>query len=261
MSYQTRISLAVAGSLIVHAAVFSVVGVRLLNRDIGFGPEPEPFVVNFEPRPDLEPPRFIDGGATTDEAPPEDSNLVSAENTRAQDETSGDDALQPTFEDPGEIRDVGLPAPEPTPTETPSDSPQVTEDSAPSPEIESELEIVEEAPNESPTEEAEEIESAEARLAALVNEATKDAVEEETSPSQDRPESTPAPFQVAQAPQPVTAQIPEVGAMEGPVTEGAEAQGTTSYAAAKHVLGEYMREMRRSVERAWRTSLQWKSVV
>lgn len=270
MTYRSRLTLAVAVSAMVHLTLFVAFGPGVAKPSFFSEPEPESMVVRLVQPEEQERPQFIDSGAPTEEPPPEDTNLVSVDNTRAQDRLQDGGDTQPNFEIVEDIFDPGNPADEVAPpqldtvAESTESAPSI--ETPPSPEGDAESEPSEEQADtegQGPISSEWESTPTEDLIAAMkVENEEEGGGDSEEGEAQDdsskSEESVEAPFQVAQAPQQAAQTVPEIGIHRGPETGGADAEGDESFAAKEHVLGEYMREVRRRVERSWRTSLQLK---
>ncbi len=296
MSYPTRFSLALAAATFIVMAFIAATPrvLRNIHAAAIVVPEPRPIQLDLrdlEPLPPLqqekpEPPkRLIDAGAAA-EAPVRDTDLISSENTQAQDmsDAQGDEARpaadqvddfdqlgasatppapQPTPEQP-----AAQPAPETPPAETAEKQPSQTEPVPPA----------EKTPSPAPQTDATGVPTADqpAKQPPAPDAKPVDAKAEmaqakappQEKPKQEEPKSETKPaerFQVAAA-QPQEAQPPtppqqrqvqtqELRASKGREGGGATNSGFTSFEANKHELGAYMLKVRNAVEREWRTAL------
>jgi len=218
------------------------------------------------PPPDPEPPkRLIDPGAPTD-APPQDSDLISSQASRAQDMSDQQgDPNRAAVDEVDEFDQLGANATPPAPELKPV--PPVEQEppaplAEPAPEtMETAPETTEPPPADEPKPETQAPAEPEPK-AEQVAAAAPPAPPKEEPAGQKPPVEKPAPeapaserFKVAQATPPPRIQTQELRAEKGREGGGAMDEGVTSFAANKHALGEYMLAVRRRVERSWRTAL------
>lgn len=267
MFYRKRLSVAAVVALLVHVLVLLPLIAYSLREPAGtrtVEAKERPIVLSLNDRllSDNPPRRLIESGAAA-EGPVEDSDLISNADSQAQDLSDVEgDTNQPHFEEASEFDELGTP-----PIPPPGQDPEVEKIVVPT------LESAEEAPERSlePQQTAQET-AAEApavsegitRVAGppLEPEEEEAAVElmaVEPPPeekAQEEPEEEPERIEVAQAPAQPTVQAQEIHSSRGREGGGADKSGFTSFEATKHVLGDYMLEVRRKVERQWRAALQ-----
>ncbi len=269
MFYGKRISAAAVVALLFHVLLLLPLIAYFLRESVGartVEAKERPIILSLNDRSlsDNPPRRLIESGAAA-EGPVKDSDLISDADSQAQD-LSGiqGDTNQPHFDEASEFDELGTP-----PIPPPGQNPEVEEIVVPP--LESAEESVEQPvePQETAQEPAPQApadsggvtrvaelpvvpEEAEATVELM---AVEPALEEK---AEEEPEKEPEQIEVAQAPAQPTVQAQEIRTSRGREGGGADKSGFTSFEATKHVLGEYMLEVRRKVERQWRAALQFR---
>ncbi len=265
MFYGKRIRVAATVSLLLHIAALLPLIAYLLHETPGARTaqaKERPIVLSLnDPLRSDNPRSLIESGAAA-EGPVEDSDLISDADSQAQDlsEAQGETG-QPHFQETSEFDELGTP-PIPPPGETPDVEVTVV------PLLESDTEPVEERvePEETaqePSSEASSENDNATQVAALPPELREpelavEMMQVEPMPEKEEVEEAeeePEPIKVAQGPAQPTVQAQEIRSSRGREGGGAEKSGFTSFEATKHVLGEYMLEVRRRVEQQWRAAL------
>ena len=266
MNYWTRIKicLGLSATMLVPLTMGSahLMTPRLYEFDEEIGHEPLVLSLN-RTEPDRVR-RLIDSGAPA-EGPVEDTDLISDEDSQAQDTSDVEgETQQPHVEEstdfdalpspPGATASAIDPAPEQAQA-PPQETPQPLVEPAPQQEETPEPVMVAAEPSE-----ASQVESDEAPTVLLEEiepepESTEPAADP-APPLEPKPE-TPEPFQVAQA-APEPSPESDLRALRAREGGGAIIKGPLSFAAKKHEMGEYMLDIRRKVERQWRAGLQLK---
>ncbi len=267
MFYGKRLSVAAVVALLIHVLLLLPLIAYFLRESVDartVEAKERPIVLSLNDRhlPDNPPPGLIESGAAA-EAPVEDSDLISNADSQAQDLSDVEgDTNQPHFDKASEFDELGTPP-------------------IPPPGQDLEVEIIVVAPFESAAEAAERpVEPQETAQGPAVEapagsegltrvagplvepEETEAAVElmaVEPAPEKEEteePEEEPEPMVVAKALAQPSIQAQEIRSSRGREGGGADKSGFTSFEATKHVLGDYMLEVRRKVERQWRAALQ-----
>lgn len=267
MFYGKRISVAALVALLAHVLLLLPLIAHFLSESVGtrtVEAKERPIVLSLNDRhlSDNPPPSLIESGAAA-EGPVEDTDLISDADSQAQDLSNVEgDSNQPHFEEASEFDELGTP-----PIPPPGQDPEVEKLVVPP--LESAEESVErpvgpqETAQETPAEAPADSDGA-TRVAKLpVEQEEVEAAVELTvveplpeEKAEEEPEEEPEPIKVAKAPAEPTIFAQEIRSSRGREGGGAEKSGFTSFEATKHVLGEYMLEVRRKVERQWRAALQ-----
>jgi len=228
MSYEKRLTLAGALSVLLHVAFFALVAVRgcqSITPVNAIAAHREPIVLRLQPPKPPASRRLVDTTAPADE-PAGPTDLIGEHTTKAQDfEDVQGTRLAPYFEEPSEFDQLRIPAPMPAP-----------KPSAPAPKG---------APETAPTES----QPTEAALAALA--APDETHERAPEASREAPPDR-EPLEVAQADPPV---LPP-GQPRGRVDGGVQSKGFTGFEAMEDEIAPYLKEVRARVERNWRAALQ-----
>lgn len=235
MNYRVHIAVAAGFSVVAHLILLAVfVGVPRPERVAVAAPEP-PVVLNLQREESVR--RLIESVPNTLE-PVDDTEYISAETSRAQDmsDETGDET-RPASDEPRDVdqlakvsaspvQEVARPVPEPV-----EETPEASE--------------AQETPEEPP-----QIEPMEPREDIL---ATREKLEQ-SAPADER---LPEPVKVAQA-----QTTPGEGEFDAPEAVrddgGARAKGFTNFEAKDDQFAPYMLEIRKRVERRWRTALHLK---
>ncbi len=257
MFYGKRISVAATTALFLHVAVLLPLIAYLLHETPGARTalaKERPIVLSLnDPLPSDKPRRLIESGAAAEGAV-EDGDLISNADSRAQDlsEAEGETG-QPHFDETSEFDELGTP-PVPPPGETRDVEATLV---APMESAEPE-ESVREAASETPSERDSatqvaalppEVPEQDALVELLQPDAAPEEVEAEEA------EEAPERIEVAQAPTRPTVEAQEIRSSRGRESGGAEKSGFMSFEATKHILGDYMLNVRRKVEQQWHAAL------
>lgn len=266
MLYQERLKYSAAASTLVHIVALVLAGYQMSTNSIGITPNPQPIVLQLTPRDqpeqlveeavehDEKMLRLIEPGTPTDESVNE-TDLISSEDSKAQSATASEgDPDKPAVDRIDDFDELGgqptppkplqtalAPQPEPADRAEPQ-RPEPTPEPARSDNLSPEDGAVQVAARPGP----DKPESAQAL-----------EPQPELEPDSDTPEQKPQPMRVAQAPsEPVAPPVQELEATRGREDGGAMPGGFTNFEAKQHELGAYMLEVRKHVEREWRTALQ-----
>ena len=230
MSYEKRLTVAGAGSVLLHMAFLALVAVRgcqSIARVDAIAAHREPIVLRLQPPKPPAVRRLIDTQSPADE-PAGPTDLIGEHTTKAQDlEDVEGTRLAPYFEQPSEFDQLRLPAPLPAPTPSAP---------APPPAPESETTPPEAQPHE----------------AGVVAVAASNEPPEKQREETQQPRPKREPLQVAQADPPV---LPP-GQPQGRVDGGVRSKGFAGFEAIEDEIAPYLKEVRARVERNWRAALQ-----
>lgn len=263
MVYGKRLSVAAVVALLIHILVLLPLIAYLLHESAGARTaqaKERPIILSLNDlNPSDNPPRGLIETGTEAEGPVEDSDLISNADSQAQDLSENEgDTNQPYFEEPSEFDVLGTP-PIPPPGQDPEVEPTVARplDAAAEESAKRPVEPQETA-QETTTEASSGSEGltrvAEAPVKPEEPEPAEPVVPENEEPEE--PEEEPERMQVAKAPEQPTVRAQEIRSSRGRKGGGANESGFTSFEATKHVLGDYMLEVRRKVELQWRAALQ-----
>ena len=273
MSYAKRIQLAVLASLALHILFLSIPYLPKADDAFSFAAADEPLVLNLQPEAEEDDAvkRLVDGGVESNESS-ESTDLISDRSTKAQDSSDATSAEnRPDTGDVSDFEELSTPPveaqPEPIATPpAPPAQPAVTETEAE--DIPAEEPSPEEPETDAPEPSEEEVERVEPELL--------DVLEPEPAPTPKPTEETaePAPTdedqpidpekgidevleRYAMAQSPAAPPVPQdPGVTRGREGAGALEKGAVSFEANEHVFGAYMQEIRRRVERKWKTAIQ-----
>lgn len=231
MNYATRMKIAAAFSMLLHAA-----GVALLQRS--YDPReyipaaaPEPIVLDLQPEPQPAPaPQLIDV-AVPSEAPPETSDLIAEENAEAMDLALRESDRPGPALDPDDFDALPTPTQAPTPPAEPPSPP------------------ARENPKEAKSEEGS------VKKASPSAKAPEKPKEDDATPSQDGTlvEKAPdGPIKIAQA-QSLLPQRPEAGKSRD--RGGVAKEGQTNFGAIESDIAPYLKHVRTKVEQQWNQML------
>ncbi len=267
MVYRKRLSVAALVALHIHVLVLLPLIAYLLHESAGAHTaeaKERPIVLSLNDLnlSDNPPPSLIETGAAA-EGPVEDSDLISNADSQAQDLSDVEgDTDQPYFEETSEFDELGtppIPPPGQDPEVEPTVAPPLEAAERPAERPAETEETVQETPTGVPagseglTRVAEAPVKPEEAEAAVELVAAEPVVpeKEETEEAEEEPER----MQVAKAPEQPTVEAQEMRISRGREGGGADQSGFTSFEATKHVLGDYMLEVRRKVELQWRAGL------
>jgi len=265
MFYGKRISVAATVALFLHVAALLPLIAYLLHETPGARTalaKERPIVLSLnDPLRSDKPRGLVESGAAA-EGPVTDGDLISNTDSQAQDlsDTEGETG-QPHFEETSEFDELGTP-PLPLPGLTPDVEVSAVPPMDPSEEAVEEPDVPEELAQEPASETSSENNSP-TKVAALPpdageEDATVELLPDDTAPEEveaEEPEEAPERIEVAQAPMQPMVQAQEIRHSRGRESGGAEKSGFTSFEATKHVLGDYMLNVRRKVEQQWRAAL------
>lgn len=264
MFYGKRLSVAAVAALLIHVLVLLPLIAYLLHESAGARAaqaKERPIILSLNDLSlsDNPPPSLIESGAAA-EGPVDDSDLISNADSQAQDLSENEgDTNQPYFEESSEFDELGTP-----PIPLPGQDPEVEPTVAPPLEAAEEPAKPPVEPEETAQETTAEASSGSEGLTRVAEapvkpEEPEPAVElvaaEPVVPENEEPEEEPERIQVAKAPEQPTVQAQEIRSSRGREGGGAGESGFTSFEATKHVLGDYMLEVRRKVELQWRAAL------
>ena len=250
MAYWSRIRWAALFSLLAHAVFLGGSGLFHSSTAPVRIARAEPIVLNLEAPERQTQKRLVESHVAAREDPDPSSDLISDVDSLAQDRNSVEgDRNQPFVEEVSDFDDLGAQTVDPF-AETlenialverpsildPPENTQAEQRTAPDPTIE----------------ELEDLEEAFAVVEARVED--DELTDTEDAPSSDNePDRLEAVIQETPVPPEILA-----GTTRGRIAGGVKATGLASFEAHRHALGAYMLEVRRRVDRAWRSALMLK---
>jgi outer membrane biosynthesis protein TonB len=260
MSYRSSIEIAAACSVVIHLAVISGIGYGLQHREAKPAPNQTTMVIALKPPDPTEEKevKYLVDTVAPAQRPVEKTDLISNQDSQARDNSPEENSdLQPTSETTSEFNELGgaepVPSVPPVPLQpaSPTSSQPVRQEAPPEAETAPPLEdafeqnTVARAPVEVPP--------------ATVEQPATEAPEPEPEPvpePEQESELVPEPFQVAQSPIPAQPILAEIDSTRTRESGGAKDEGSLSFEANRHELGEYMRRVRRMIRLEWRRGLQ-----
>lgn len=273
MTYNKRITFALLFSLLVHVVSVAVWTQWPAERGVpARAPKPEPLVVTLNPQPPQPIRRLVESAAPA-ERPLEQTDLISDQDTQAQDESERTgERPQPAAERTAEFEDIASPPPAqpaaPTPPTTvaravpprPAEEREPPQEETPEP-ARTETERPPAPPPQQPREPRPEALPILEPVEPAPRKETPDEPAEARQPSEDE---LPEPFELAQAsppavtaePAPPSLSQPNEGASVARDNSGIVDRGAFSFEAHQHELGPYLLEVRRKVERRWRANMR-----
>ena len=229
MAYYKRLAVAAVCSIVLHALILSPGGCLPKQRQVGLASRKDPIILNLKPL-EPQPVRRLVDTLTPSREPVEPTDLISNENSKAQDMSKAEEQrLGPHFAEPSEFdrmafQHAGPVQPQPAVTAERKKTVQ------PGPK--------EESPTPQRTQPTEET--------VLVDETGSG-----TQPQEQ-------PFEVARAQTLATPKPVLPGRPSGRVAGSAKNKGILGFEAVKHELAPYLQEVRNRVERHWYAALQLK---